>query len=327
MSGIVGFYAITSVITIAVWTFSYVFVITNGGPGNATMTADLYIYQNAFAVSQMNLAAAAAVVISPPPSPSSCWRRRCRASGAEEAGMRLPAFAPPRRVPRRLGGIVQQALLLAASAIALFPLWFMAWTAIRSSDDYFRAPLGWPQSVHWDNFARAFGENIGRWVINSTIVTAGSVLLVTIVCLPAAYAFVRLPFRGSAHLLRFFVFLMVIPPIVMLLPLFELMNRLGRINHFDSVIVAGLRRPDVSLFGVHDGPLHRSDSAGTARSGPGRRRASHLRILWTIVVPLVAPALLTLGIVNALWAWNELLIAVVMLQRRTRARCKRDWRS
>ncbi|HEX5498495.1 MAG TPA: hypothetical protein VFX03_04675, partial [Thermomicrobiales bacterium] len=61
--GIVGFYAITSVITIAVWTFSYVFVITNGGPGNATMTADLYIYQNAFAVSQMNLAAAAAVVI------------------------------------------------------------------------------------------------------------------------------------------------------------------------------------------------------------------------------------------------------------------------
>ena len=63
MSGIVGFYAITSVITIAVWTFSYVFVMTNGGPGNATMTADLYIYQNAFTVAQMNLAAAAAPVV------------------------------------------------------------------------------------------------------------------------------------------------------------------------------------------------------------------------------------------------------------------------
>jgi ABC-type sugar transport system permease subunit len=63
MRGIVGFYAITSVITIAVWTFSYVFVMTNGGPGNATMTADLYIYQNAFAVAQMHLAAAAATVV------------------------------------------------------------------------------------------------------------------------------------------------------------------------------------------------------------------------------------------------------------------------
>ncbi len=63
MRGIIGFYTITSIITVAVWTFSYVFVMTNGGPGNATMTADLYIYQNAFTVAQMNLAAAAATVV------------------------------------------------------------------------------------------------------------------------------------------------------------------------------------------------------------------------------------------------------------------------
>ncbi|MGH2614500.1 MAG: carbohydrate ABC transporter permease [Thermomicrobiales bacterium] len=63
MRGIIGFYAITSIITVAVWTFSYVFVMTNGGPGNATMTADLYIYQNAFTVAQMNLAAAAATLV------------------------------------------------------------------------------------------------------------------------------------------------------------------------------------------------------------------------------------------------------------------------
>jgi ABC-type sugar transport system permease subunit len=63
MRGIIGFYAITSVITVAVWTFSYVFVMTNGGPGAATMTADLYIYQNAFTVAQMNLAAAAATLV------------------------------------------------------------------------------------------------------------------------------------------------------------------------------------------------------------------------------------------------------------------------
>jgi multiple sugar transport system permease protein len=63
MQGIIGFYAITSVITIAVWTFSYVFEMTNGGPGAATMTADLYIYQNAFTVAQMNPAAAAATLV------------------------------------------------------------------------------------------------------------------------------------------------------------------------------------------------------------------------------------------------------------------------
>jgi ABC-type glycerol-3-phosphate transport system permease component len=223
-----------------------------------------------------------------------------------------PVLRPPSSAPR-LGRYLQQAILLLASAVALFPLWFMVWTALRSQQDYFRSPLGWPQGIQWENFARAFEANIGRWVLNSTIVTGGSVLLVTLVSVPAAYAFVRLPFKGSALLLRLFVFLMVIPPIVMLLPLFALMNSLGRVNHFDSVILAyaGLMFPFSVFMMVRyiEAIPHELYEAAFVEG------ASHLRILWSIVVPLIAPALVTLGIVNALWAWNELLIAVVMLQR------------
>jgi ABC-type glycerol-3-phosphate transport system permease component len=208
---------------------------------------------------------------------------------------------------------VQQAILLVASLVALFPLWFMVWTALRTQSDYFNSPLGWPQGIAWENFGRAFEQDIGRWIVNSVIVTGGAVLLVTLVCVPAAYAFVRLPFRGSELLLRVFVFLMVIPPIVMLLPLFALMNALGRVNHFDAVIItyAGLMFP-FSVFMmvryIEAIPQELYEAAFV-------EGASHLRILWSIVVPLVVPALLTLGIINALWAWNELLIAVVMLQR------------
>jgi ABC-type glycerol-3-phosphate transport system permease component len=224
-----------------------------------------------------------------------------------------PTVLRPPSSAFRLGKYLQQAVLLVASAIALFPLWFMVWTAIRSQQDYFRSPLGWPQSIHWDNFARAFEANIGRWVLNSTIVTGGAVLLVTLVSVPAAYAFVRLPFQGSALLLRLFVFLMVIPPIVMLLPLFALMTSLGRVNHFDSVILAyaGLMFP----FSVFMMARYIEAIPNELYEAAFVEGASHLRILWSIVVPLVAPALVTLAIVNALWAWNELLIAVVMLQR------------
>jgi ABC-type glycerol-3-phosphate transport system permease component len=213
----------------------------------------------------------------------------------------------------RLGALVQHFILIAASLIALFPLWFMIWTALRTSDDYFRAPLGWPQDLHVENFAAAFQANIGRWVVNSTIVTAGAVLLVTLVSVPAAYTFVRLPFRGSDLLLKLFVFLMVIPPIVMLLPIFALMSALGRVNHFDAVIVAyaGLMFP----FSVFMMVRYIEGIPNELYEAAFVEGASHLRILWSIVVPLVGPALVTLGIVNALWAWNELLIAVVMLQR------------
>ncbi len=213
---------------------------------------------------------------------------------------------------RRLGGYFQHAILIVASLVALFPLWFMLWTALRDRDDYFRSPLGWPQGLHWENFAQALDANIGRWVINSAIVTVGAVLLVTLISVPAAYAFVRLPFRGSELLLRLFVFLMVIPPIVMLLPLFALMNSLGRTNHFDSVIVAyaGLMFP----FSVFMMVRYIEGIPNDLYEAAFVEGATHWRILWSIVVPLVAPALVTLGIVNALWAWNELLIAVVMLQ-------------
>jgi ABC-type glycerol-3-phosphate transport system permease component len=224
---------------------------------------------------------------------------------------RRPVALTPRHL--RLGDIVQHVVLIVASLVALFPLWFMVWTAIRSQEDYFRAPLGWPGGIQWENFTRAFDQNIGRWIVNSTIVTGGAVLLVLLVSVPAAYVFVRLPFRGSDLLLKIFVFLMVIPPIVMLLPLFALMNRLGRVNHFDAVIVAyaGLMFPFSVFMMVRYIETIPQDLYEAAYV----EGASHLRILWTIVVPLVVPALLTLGIVNALWAWNELLIAVVMLQR------------
>jgi ABC-type glycerol-3-phosphate transport system permease component len=136
---------------------------------------------------------------------------------------------------------------------------------------------------------------------------------VTLISVPAAYAFVRLPFRGSALLLKIFVFLMVIPPIVMLLPLFALMNALGRVNQFDAVIVAyaGLMFP----FSVFMMTRYIETIPQDLYEAAFVEGASHPRILWTIVTPLIVPALLTLGIVNALWAWNELLIAVVMLQR------------
>ena len=259
MRGIIGFYAITSVITIAVWTFSYVFVMTNGGPGNATMTADLYIYQNAFTVAQMNLAASAAtlvliaaiaVVAVAALIPRLRRKRETgggvrrqdgqTAVGCEGTQLLMGPTSASRHPPRpRLGAVVQHAILHPRLPRRALPLLVHALDgAPHSATTTSARRSAGRRGIHWENFAGAFDENIGRWVLNSAIVTGGAVLLVTLISVPAAYAFVRLPFRGSALLLKLFVFLMVIPPIVMLLPLFSLMNALGRVNHFDAVIVA-----------------------------------------------------------------------------------------
>jgi ABC-type sugar transport system permease subunit len=63
VSRVAGLYFTISIITITAWVFAYVFVMTNGGPGNATITADLYVYQQAFGSGQQNVASAAAILL------------------------------------------------------------------------------------------------------------------------------------------------------------------------------------------------------------------------------------------------------------------------
>ena len=327
MRGIIGFYAITSVITVAVWTFSYVFVMTNGGPGNATMTADLYIYQNAFTVAQMNLAASAATLVLIAAIGVVAVRRCCRelwrammesesVSRQSEAVEKQRHRASASRLPPPdfvSAEYVQQAILLLASLVALFPLWFMVWTAIRSQEDYFRSPLGWPQRHPLGQFHpglrrehRPLGAQLDHRYRRGSAPGDAHQRAGRLRLRAAAV-------QGIGFLLKIFVFLMVIPPIVMLLPLFSLMNALGRVNHVDSVIVAyaGLMFP----FSVFMMTRYIETIPTDLYEAAFVEGASHARILSSIVVPLIVPALLTLGIVNALWAWNELLIAVVMLQR------------
>jgi len=77
--------------------------------------------------------------------------------------------------------VLQHTILLAASLVALFPLWFMLWTAIRSQEDFFRSPLGWPQSIHWDNFSNAFDENIGPPPDGRPIPPAGRLIVFALI--------------------------------------------------------------------------------------------------------------------------------------------------
>jgi raffinose/stachyose/melibiose transport system permease protein len=215
-------------------------------------------------------------------------------------------------VSARLGSLTRGSVLAVAAAAAFLPLLYMLATALRSGRDYANDPLALPTSPSFANFSDAIGTDIGRWFVNSVIVTAGSVALVAVLAVLAAYGLVRLPFPGSRLLLNTLVSLMIVPPVVMLIPLFTTMNSLGLSNSLLSVILTytGLMFP-FSVFLMSRYVETVPDELYEAAAVDG---ASHVRIMWSILVPIARPALITMGVVNALWAWNELLIAVVLLQ-------------
>ena len=63
LATVIEFYVVISIITVLSWVFGYVFVMTNGGPGNYTMVTELYVYLMAFRYNQMNMAAAVSVLL------------------------------------------------------------------------------------------------------------------------------------------------------------------------------------------------------------------------------------------------------------------------
>jgi ABC-type glycerol-3-phosphate transport system permease component len=207
---------------------------------------------------------------------------------------------------------LRQAVLVVAAVVTLYPVLFMLATAFKSQRQYLQSPYSLPWPLSLGNFGDAVrGSTFLLWFKNSAILTIGSVVLCTACAALAAYAIARMEFRGRTVLFALSTALMVVPPVVMLVPLFILFTNLNLVSTYRGVILiyAGLTLP-FSIYMLTNFfraiPHELIESALTDG-------ARNFAVLWRIVLPLSAPALVTLVVVNGLWVWNELLIALVFL--------------
>jgi ABC-type glycerol-3-phosphate transport system permease component len=218
----------------------------------------------------------------------------------------------PRKRRREPADYLKQAVLVAAAVAAMIPVLFMLLTSVKSDDQYSDDVLGLPWPLAPGNFSEALkGGEFATWLKNSVILTGGAVIASTIVAALAAFAIANMRFRGRELLLSTNVALMVVPPVVMLIPLFIQFSELGLVSTYRGVILiyAGLTAPfSVYLLASFFRTLPHELFESATIDGAG-----HARILWSIVLPLARPALVTLIIVNSLWVWNELLVALVFL--------------
>jgi raffinose/stachyose/melibiose transport system permease protein len=216
----------------------------------------------------------------------------------------------PRELP---GALSRHAVLILLSLICLFPLYFMVSTAFKGRIEFYTNNLGLPIKPTFDNFGLVVGrQDFFRWLLNSVILTGTSTSVGVFVSSMAAFAFSRMNFYGKRYLYNLLSALMAIPVIVTIVPLFVLMANTGLINTYPAAIVIyiGFIIPYSTFLLTSffmDVPRAIIDCARIDG-------CSTFRIFWNIMLPLSAPAVITLLLVNALWVWNELLIALVFLQ-------------
>jgi ABC-type glycerol-3-phosphate transport system permease component len=228
----------------------------------------------------------------------------------EESGLTLGG------VIKRLAGFAVWLFLAALALSALYPLFFLTATALRTPDEYRASPGGFPRHVTTDNVSEAFGHvHIGTFALNSLYVVVPAVLIITVLSCLAAYALVHFNFPLRKGALVFVVALMALPPTALLIPIFKVILDGGLLNQrLGLILVYSALNLPFSIYllasfmkSVPTELLNaaRIDGAGT------------LRTLWSVVVPLVRPGLLTLVTLNFLFLWNEFLFSLVILQNET----------
>ena len=306
MRGVIEFYVVVSVITMLSAVFAYVYVIGGGrgGPGTSTVVVEFYIFNALIRTSLPGIASAASVLLF-----------------LVSVALIFPLFRARRRAARRRGRAMKQALaalpkhavLLFAAFLALVPTIFMVSTALKTEEEYAIDKLGFPDMPVFDNFRAVLVDSpFLWWMLNSLILVAGAVVLSTIVSCLAAYAIARMEFKGRDTLLAISTSLMAVPPIVMIVPLFVLYSRIGLISTYQGAILiyAGLITPfSVYLLATFFRTVPNELFESARMDG-----ADDFTILLKIVLPLSAPALVTLLVVNSLFVWNDLLIAIIFLQ-------------
>jgi len=215
---------------------------------------------------------------------------------------------------RTIGRTTQQFIMITMTFLALFPIYYMVVTTFKTRQEYHHNMFGPPMHFVLTNFEKSFrsGQQFITWLLNSTIITFFSVFIGIIFASLAGYAFAHMDFRGKRTLFNFTISIMVIPAVVMIIPLFDLFVRLGILNTRPSAILiyVGLILPFCIYMLANFFITIPKDILDAAKIDG----CSHLRILWLIMLPLSKPVIITLMVVNAIWVWNELLIAMVFLQ-------------
>lgn len=214
-----------------------------------------------------------------------------------------------RNSPRWLIAVLM--MLLAIGTI--YPVVFALNVALKDRKGYILDKFGLTDTFTTTNFGDAWRRsNLGRYMINSSIVTVGTVAVLLVLGSMAGFAFAQLSFKMSKTAYLVCLGALMIPFQVIMVPFARLMSDLSLLNSYPGLIIAY-----VSLFLPFTIYLMASFYSGISRSISEAAvcdGASLWEVYRHIMLPLGKPALLSVAILNAVFCWNDVLVSLIVMQ-------------
>ena len=219
---------------------------------------------------------------------------------------------PARRRPsgrRRAGRFGRIALAVLVGAVFVVPFYWVLVTSLNPASAMFSAPPSFVPRLYFDNYVRAWAAaSWGRYFLNTIFVAVCTVALCLTTSLLAGFAFGVMRFRGKGALFALVLSVLMIPQVVLLIPDYQIASDIHWVDTYWIQIVPW----GASVFGVF---LVRQFFLGlppelfeaAELDGAGR-----MRILWSIGMPLVRPALIIIALNTFMASWNAFLWPSVM---------------
>lgn len=221
---------------------------------------------------------------------------------------------------RRLGLAAFELGMIVLALAFIYPTIYVFVNAFKSTQEIQLNPVGIPRAPSFANFAKVWttrgagGVRFADALANTAALTIGSVALILLFSSMAAYMLVRTKSRLATALFFAFAFFLVIPFQTIMVPLVVLATDLRFKDIYGLMMInVGLGVP-TAVFMYHGFikgvPLSLEESAAIDGAGP-------MRLFFAIVFPLLKPITATIGILDALWVWNDFLLPFIILRKGT----------
>ena len=205
-----------------------------------------------------------------------------------------------------------QAAVLLYSVLVFLPLYVLVTTALKSEKEIYTNPVGLPAVPQWENFLVAVEKGkILQYALNSVVVTVIAVILIVVLQTLCSYGLYRLRGTRLGRLLYSLCIAGLMIPMVGYSSLILLYRNVGLYNTRTALVIASVASslPFATMILVG----HMKQVPGELLDAARVDGCSNFQILTKVMVPVIQPAITSIGVLNLINVWNNMLTPLLLL--------------
>ncbi len=212
---------------------------------------------------------------------------------------------------KKLLRVISNAVLMLFSFTCIFPAVWLFYSSMKDKSEFYKSPLALPEKLDFSHYITILtGSNIMTWMGNTIRNSILSLFFILLIGFISGYFLSRYKFRGRNMIYNYFLLGMLVPVHALIVPMYVLFTKMGLTDNWFTLVLpyTALGLP-IAVFLVESYVKSIPSEVEEAAAIDG---SSIHRTLFSIILPICRPILVTVGIIQFFYAWNEFTFALIL---------------